>query len=150
MGESSAPFDRLLPLQASRPDGRERLTELLSAHCSRAVRTPDFEIDLLDGCARFPDGEEARFTPRQRQLLELFVRSAGRPVAAAALAVQLFGEDAPEEAHLVPLLVLQLRRKLEPDVQAPRYLRSLDAGTYLFDPMAGSCSPPIGSSPNAR
>jgi DNA-binding winged helix-turn-helix (wHTH) protein len=149
MGKPPTPDDRVFALHASRPVGHERLAALLAAPSSRAIRTPDFEIDLLDRCARFPDGEEARFSPRQWQLLELFVCSARRPITEAGLAGELFGDDATEEAHQVPVLILQLRRKLEPDVHSPRYVRSLDARTYLFDPEGGADPAPTGSIPRA-
>ena len=73
MGNPSTPDDGVFALQASRPIGHERLAALLASPSSSAIRTPDFEIDLLDRCARFPDGEETRFSPRQWQLLELFI-----------------------------------------------------------------------------
>jgi hypothetical protein len=44
--------------------------------------------------------------------------------------------------------MLQLRRKLEPDCHAPRYVRSLDAVTYLFDLEGGALARPVGSEPH--
>jgi DNA-binding response OmpR family regulator len=148
MGETSIPRHGVSPLHPNRATGHERLAALLAAQSSKGLRTPDFEIDLLDCCARFPDGEEARFTRRQWQLLELLLRWAGRTVTTAGLATELFGDDAPEEAHQIPVLMLQLRRKLEPDVHAPRYVRSLDAETYVFDPEGGCHPRPLGSLPH--
>ena len=70
-------------------------------------------------------------------IVEVLVRSAGRPHTTAELAGALFGDDAPEEAHQIPVLAFQLRRKLEPDLRIPRYVRSPDAGTYRFDSNGG-------------
>jgi DNA-binding response OmpR family regulator len=134
----------VLPLHPSRAMGNEHLLALLAEPSLWAVRAPDFEIDLLDHCVRFPDGEEVRFTPRQWQLLDFLVRAPGRRHTAAVLARELFGDDAQDEAHQIPVLVHQLRRKLEPDLRAPRYMRCLDAETYLFDPRGGAQVPPLG------
>jgi DNA-binding response OmpR family regulator len=98
VGKTSDPRAGVFALHASRADGEERLTALLAAKRMTVVRTPDFEIDLLDRCVRFADGEEVRFTPRQWQLLALLVRSMGRPVTASRLAVELFGDDARTKA----------------------------------------------------
>jgi len=137
MVDSSEPVNGVVPLLPARTRGRGPLATLLAAQSSTRVTTPDFEVDRLDRCARFPDGEEVRFTPRQWRLLEVFIGCAGHPVTVDALAAELFAEDAPEEARHVPVLILQLRRKLEPEVEAPRYIRSLDARTYIFDPLRG-------------
>ena len=139
---SSDGVSRFHPSSASR---QKWLAELLVEQTFPAVRTPDFEIDLLDLCVRFPDGEEVRFTPRQWRLLELLVRSAGRRVSTASIAGELFGDDAADEAHQIPILMLQLRRKIEADRRTPRYVRSLDANTYLFDPGGGRRPLPRGS-----
>jgi DNA-binding response OmpR family regulator len=149
VGKSSDPRVGVFALHARRAGGRERLTALSAAQPSTVLRTPDFEIDLLDRCVRFVDGEEVRFTPRQWQLLWLLIRATGRRVTAADLAVELFGDDAAEEAHQIPVLMLQLRRKLEPDWHAPRYVRSVDAETYMFDLEGGADPRPLGSVPRA-
>ena len=147
MGKASGPRAGVLMLHAGRADGDERLTALMAARPVTVVRTPDFEIDLLDRCVRFADGEEVRFSPRQWQLLDLLVHSTGRPVTVSELAIELFGDDAADEARQVPVVMLQLRRKLEPDCHTPRYVRPLDAVTYVFDLEGSAGRPPIGSVP---
>jgi DNA-binding response OmpR family regulator len=146
VGHATHSGHRVLQLHATRVRGQERLSVLLASPSASSIQTPDFEIDLLDRCVRFPDGEEARFTPRQWRLLELLVALASRPLSAGGLADAIFGEDTPDEYHQLPVLVHQLRRKLEPNVHVPRYLRSLDADTYLFDPDGGQPRP-LGSVP---
>ncbi len=113
----------------------------MTAQLLMPLRTPDFDIDLLDRCVRFPDGEEVLFTPRQWQLLEFLVRPPLLPRSRDDLCVELFGGDGSDEEPHLALLVRQLQRKLERDISAPRYLRSVDAKTYVFDPSGGDSFP---------
>jgi len=102
---------------------------------ARTIWTPDFEIDLDGRCARYPDGEEVRFTPRQWQVLELLIRAVPRAVSTSRLAEEVFGADAgTEDLDHLAIVVSQLRRKLEPESDAPRYLPCVGADTYGFDP----------------
>jgi two-component system KDP operon response regulator KdpE len=102
---------------------------------ARTVWTPDFEVDLDGRCARYPDGEEVRFTAHQWQVLEVLVRVMPRAVSTARLAEDIFGADAgTEDLDHLGIVVSQLRRKLEPEPGAPRYFPCIDAGTYRFDP----------------
>jgi len=146
VGNPSTYDYRVRQLRADRLRGHDLAKALLASPSANTICTPDFDIDLLERCVRFPDGEEARFTPRQWRLLELLVNAAGRPVTDDVLARALFGDDVPEEAHQLPVLVLQLRRKLEPDTRTPRYVRSPTATTYVFDEDGGQ-SRPLGSAP---
>ena len=142
-GTPLPPFD-VSELHPARSVGPAGVVDALTARVARALRTPTFEIDLLDQCARYPDGEEVHFTPHQWRLLELLVRGVPQPVTRASLNTLLFGADAAvEETCHLDILISQLRRKLEPDQRAPRYLRSVDANTYAFDPH-GCGYPPSG------
>jgi len=102
---------------------------------ARTLWTPDFEIDASDRCARYPDGEEVRFTPRQWHVLALLMDAAPRPVTRGRLAQEVFGDDVDDEDldHLT-VLIAQLRRKLEPEPGVPRYFPCLGAESYAFDP----------------
>jgi two-component system KDP operon response regulator KdpE len=99
------------------------------------VPTADFDVDLSSRCVRYPDGEQVNFTSHQWRLLERLVRAAPRPVSRACLNAELFGADAgPDETAALDLVIGQLRRKLEPDPHAPRFLRAPDAQTFAFHP----------------
>ena len=107
----------------------------LTPRVARVLRAPDFDIDLLDRCVRYQDGEEVRFTPHQWCLLERLVRVAPDAVGRESLNTAVFGIAAPadETAHL-DVLIRQVRRKLEPEPGVPRYLVSIDADTYAYSP----------------
>jgi two-component system KDP operon response regulator KdpE len=99
------------------------------------VPTADFDVDLSSRCVRYPDGEQVNFTSHQWRLLERLVRAAPRPVSRTCLNTELFGADAgPDETAALDLVIAQLRRKLEPDPHAPRFLRAPDAQTFAFHP----------------
>lgn len=130
---SRLPFG-LSELHPARSLGPADVVDALTSRIALALRTPTFEIDLLDHCARYPDGEEVHFTPHQWRLLNLLVRAAPQPVTPASLNTQLFGANAAvDKTRHLDILISQLRRKLEPDPGTPRYLRSVDAHTYVFD-----------------
>jgi DNA-binding response OmpR family regulator len=63
-----------------------------------------------------------------------------RAVSTTRLAEGVFGADAgPEDLDHLAIVVSQLRRKLEPEPGAPRYLPCVDADTYRFDPDGSGC-----------
>jgi DNA-binding response OmpR family regulator len=107
----------------------------LAPGLARKLCTPDFEIDLLEQCARYPDGEEVHFTPRQWRLLELLVYEAPRAVRREVLCAAMFGSDVgDEDFYHLAIVIARVRAKLEPDPHFPVYLRGIDAETFVFDP----------------
>ena len=139
-------------LHPPRPTGQAGVVDALTFHKHRLLRTPDFEIDVLDRCVRYPDGEEVRFTAHQWRVLEALVRAAPAPVTGESLRQQTLDRDSLESDRQLPVLISQLRRKLEPDPRSPRYFHTLDGDRYAFDP-TGHCHPsrrmrrPPGSGP---
>jgi len=129
------PFAAVRELHPSLPVGGAAGLIALARQKSAALRTPDFEIDLLERCVRYPDGEEVRFTPHQWRVLEALVLAAPSAVTRATLTRRAFGPDGTQRD--VALLVAQLRRKLEPDHHVPCYLLAVGRGDYAFNPGGG-------------
>lgn len=87
---------------------------------SSRLRFPDLEIDL--DRRRVRQGErEIHLTPTELAILEVLARNAGRPVSARQLIAKVWGAE-EASADTVRVHVGSLRRKLEPDPSAPRYL----------------------------
>ncbi|HPA95237.1 MAG TPA: response regulator transcription factor [Thermoanaerobaculia bacterium] len=87
---------------------------------SSRLRFPDLEIDL--DRRRVRQGErEIHLTPTELAILEVLARNAGRPVSARQLIAKIWGAE-EASADTVRVHVGSLRRKLEPDPSAPRYL----------------------------
>ena len=124
-------------LHPSRGAGPAAALNAFARQTCGALRTFDFEIDLLERCARYPDGEEVRFTPHQWRLLEALVAVAPEPVTCRSLVEHVFEPGDRKGEEDVALLVTQLRRKLDPDPGVPRYFRAAGLDGYAFHPYGG-------------
>jgi len=96
-------------------------TQLRRAAPTRSIfRFPDLVVDL--DRRRVTQGErEIHLTPTELAILEVLVQNAGRPVSARQLIARVWGAG-EASADTVRVHVGALRRKLEPDPAAPRYL----------------------------
>ena len=68
------------------------------------------------------DGEEARLTPREYQLLRILARHAGQVVTHRQIVTAVWGTDSNADAQFARVLVAQLRQKVESDPSNPRLL----------------------------
>ncbi|MDX2102385.1 MAG: response regulator transcription factor [Alphaproteobacteria bacterium] len=74
--------------------------------------------------------EEVRLTSAEAQLLVFFASRAGQPVARDDLIEAGFGG----QERAIDVAVTRLRRKLEPDPKAPRYLQTVRGVGYVLQP----------------
>jgi two-component system KDP operon response regulator KdpE len=102
------------------------LTRRLPQHDSDPVVTfGDVSVDLAArSIVRTIDGEPShvRLTPTEWQVLELLIRNAGKLVTRQTLLTKIWGTEHVSDTGYLRLYVSQLRKKLEPDPSAPRYL----------------------------
>ncbi len=70
-------------------------------------------------------GEEHALSATQTRLLRLLASHCGGVVARREVVERLFGPATPVTARTVDNLVAELRRRLEPDRTAPRYLQTV-------------------------
>ena len=125
----------------TKPFGMDELLARLRAAVRRAapapdepvVRTADFTVDLAAKRVT-RDGADVRLTPTEWQLLEVLVRQAGRLVTQRHLLHEVWGPAYGEETNYLRVYVANLRRKLEPDPAAPRYLLTEPGMGYRFRP----------------
>jgi two-component system KDP operon response regulator KdpE len=125
----------------TKPFGMDELLARLRAAVRRAspapeapvITTVDFTVDLADKRVT-RDGQDVRLTPTEWQLLEVLVRHAGRLVTQRQLLAEVWGPGYQNEAHYLRVYVANLRRKLEPDPSAPRYLLTEPGIGYRFRP----------------
>jgi two-component system KDP operon response regulator KdpE len=68
------------------------------------------------------NGSVLRLTPKEFELLHYLISRAGRPVAHAALLNAVWGADCTLQTVYLHTFVHQLRKKLEDNPSAPRYL----------------------------
>jgi two-component system KDP operon response regulator KdpE len=125
----------------TKPFGMNELLARLRAAVRRAspapdepvVTTADFSVDLA-GKQVSRDGQGIRLTPTEWQLLEVLVRHADRLVSQRQLLQEVWGPEYQTEANYLRVYVANLRRKLEPDPSAPRYLLTEPGMGYRFRP----------------
>ena len=125
----------------TKPFGMDELLARLRAAVRRAspapdepvVTTPEFTVDLAR--KRVTRGSaDVRLTPTEWQLLEVLVRNADRLVTQRQLLSEVWGPGYQTEANYLRVYVANLRRKLEPDPSAPRYLLTEPGMGYRFRP----------------
>lgn len=95
----------------------------------------DFEIDRA---ARrvLVRGAEVRLTPKEFELLVYLFEQRGKVLTHRALLAQVWGGDYTEQTEYLRVFVGNLRKKIEPDPAAPRYLLTEPWVGYRFDPAA--------------
>jgi two-component system, OmpR family, KDP operon response regulator KdpE len=76
--------------------------------------------------------EEIRLTPKEFELLALLTRNADRVLTHRAILKAIWGPNAVNQPEHLWVLIAQLRKKVEPDPSAPRYLISEPWVGYRF------------------
>jgi two-component system KDP operon response regulator KdpE len=76
--------------------------------------------------------EEIRLTPKEFELLALLARNADRVLTHRTILKAIWGPNAVNQPEHLWVLIAQLRKKVEPDPSAPRYLISEPWVGYRF------------------
>jgi len=91
-------------------------------------RAIDFQSHQIQG----PDGRIAHLTPKECQVLRHLVSHANQPLTLQSLAQTVWQRDGSGQIEYVRIVVKQLRRKLEPDPNNPRYILTQRSAGYQF------------------
>jgi two-component system, OmpR family, KDP operon response regulator KdpE len=78
------------------------------------------------------DEKKTRLPRKQYQLLRYLVRHQGESLSHRALLGAVWGPDYAEETGLLQVLIMQLRKKIEPDPGKPRYIVTIPCFGYRF------------------
>jgi two-component system KDP operon response regulator KdpE len=104
--------------------GRERMQH---GQLTRGDLTIDFDRRrVLRGAS------EIRLTPKEFELLTLLVSHAGRVLTHRTISKAIWGSHAAEQPEHLRVLMGQLRKKIEPDPSAPRYVLTEPWVGYRF------------------
>ena len=98
------------------------------------VSLGEVSIDLTAKTATGPDGGRIHLTPTEWHLLEALLRRPGRLVTARDLLTHLRGSPDHTDPSYLRIFIAQLRRKLEPEPNRPRYLITEPGMGYRFQP----------------
>jgi two-component system KDP operon response regulator KdpE len=93
----------------------------------------DFRIDLGARSVHVK-GREARLTPKEFDLLVYFVRHPGKVITHRAMLAAVWGATSTEQPEYLRVFIGHLRKKLEPDEKAPRYIVTEPWVGYRFNP----------------
>ena len=96
------------------------------------VRIGDAEVDFGRGEIR-RGGEITPLTPLEFRLLQVFVRARGRILTREQLIAEAWGPQTFVSDRVVDNHIGSLRKKIEPDAAAPRFLLNVRGLGYRFD-----------------
>jgi DNA-binding winged helix-turn-helix (wHTH) protein len=97
------------------------------------VKIQDCKLDLAGHTFVDGSGREVRLTRAETALLTAFVNSPCRVLSRDQLRDAVAGRSAEPYDRSVDMLVARLRRKIEPDPKAPRFILSVQGVGYKFD-----------------
>jgi two-component system phosphate regulon response regulator PhoB len=99
----------------------------------------DMKIDL-DAMVLSVAGRSVETTVTEFRVMEALARSVGRVVSRARLIDVVWGNQSNVESRSIDVYVSRLREKIEPDPEAPRYLKTVRGVGYRMDIPAQACA----------
>jgi two-component system KDP operon response regulator KdpE len=94
--------------------------------------TGDLVVDLAARKVRVA-GSLVQLTPTEYDLLRMLVTHAGKVLTHNQLLRQVWGPGYEREAHLLRVNISNLRRKIEPEADRPRYIRTEPGVGYRLE-----------------
>ena len=123
----------------TKPYSRRELRARVKAHLRRGARQVsdvyrfgDAELDFRR-CELRRNGKPIDLSALEFKLLAAFVRRSGRLLTRTQLLDEVWGSDTHVTDRVVDNQVTNLRKKIEPNPERPRYLVSLRGLGYRFD-----------------
>jgi two-component system, OmpR family, KDP operon response regulator KdpE len=100
------------------------------------IETGDFRIDIPARKVEV-NAKEVHLTPKEFDLLVYLARHPGRVITHHALLTAVWGPNSVQQPEYLRVFIGQLRKKLEPEEGAPRYILTDPWVGYRFEP--GNC-----------
>jgi two-component system, OmpR family, KDP operon response regulator KdpE len=100
---------------------------------SPLIAVGDFRIDISARTVGVRN-REVRLTPKEFDLLVYLARHAGKVITHRALLAAVWGQNSIEQPEYLRVFVGHLRKKLEPDESASRYIITEPWVGYRFEP----------------
>jgi two-component system KDP operon response regulator KdpE len=102
---------------------------------SPVLEVADFRIDLENRSVAVK-GLEVHLTPKEYDLMVYLVSHPGKVLTHRTLLTAIWGGESVEQTEYLRVFVGQLRKKIEPQPAAPRYILTEPWIGYRFDPGA--------------
>jgi two-component system KDP operon response regulator KdpE len=84
------------------------------------------------------DGQEVSLTPTEYDLLKVFITQRGKILTRQMLLNEVWGAEAHARTHSLHVYVAQLRQKIEPVSERPRFILTVPGVGYRFTDEAAS------------
>ena len=104
-----------------------------SAEPKTQIEVGDFRIDL-DGHTVHVREQEIRLTPKEFDVLAYMAQHPAKVLTHRAILNAVWGGNSVEQTDYLRVFVGQLRKKIEPDLSAPRYILTEPWVGYRFEP----------------
>jgi len=78
------------------------------------------------------NGQDVQLTPTEYDLLKVFIAHRGRILTRQLLRKELWGPERQDRAHSLHVYVAQVRRKIEPTPEDPRFILTIPGVGYRF------------------
>lgn len=112
---------------------RRANTVLTGDNAQTALESGDFRIDLESRTVTVR-GSEVHLTPKEFDLLTYFLKHPGKVLTHRTLLAALWGGNYVEQNEYLRVFVGNLRKKIEIDAAAPRYILTEPWIGYRFNP----------------
>jgi two-component system, OmpR family, KDP operon response regulator KdpE len=112
---------------------RAILRRVTPSEAARQLVLQDRAIDLKTHKIRGPGDRVSHLTPKEFLVLEQLVSSGNKSLTHQNLAQAVWQRDGSGEVEYMRIVIKQLRRKLEPDPENPRYILTDRAVGYRLD-----------------
>jgi len=125
-----------------KPFGMAELTARVRALLRRSIPSPpadaeikvgDFHIDPQQRLVEV-NGAPVHLTPKEFDLIQFFVANRGKVLTHRAILSAVWGSNSSEQNEYLRVFVGNLRKKLEENPRAPRYIKTEPWIGYRFDP----------------
>jgi two-component system KDP operon response regulator KdpE len=128
----------------TKPFGMDELLARIRAALRRAapaknedaapvLEVGDFRVDLENRSVAVK-GSEVHLTPKEYDLMVYLVGHPGKVLTHRTLLTSIWGGESSEQTEYLRVFVGQLRKKVEPESAAPRYILTEPWIGYRFDP----------------
>jgi two-component system KDP operon response regulator KdpE len=128
----------------TKPFGMDELLARIRAALRRAaaaktegaapvLEVGDFRVDLENRSVAVK-GSEVHLTPKEYDLMVYLVSHPGKVLTHRTLLTSIWGGESAEQTEYLRVFVGQLRKKIEPEPAAPRYILTEPWIGYRFDP----------------
>ena len=84
------------------------------------------------------NGQDVQLTPTEYDLLKVFIAHRGKILTRQMLLKEIWGPETHARTHSLHVYVAQLRRKIEPNPEDPRYILTIPGVGYRFNDDLGT------------